>query len=158
MKSRIVVTSVITIYTFFISLAYSLGAFWLSDGWGRISKSPHYVFLYNVQYWVVPGLIAIFIVNLVACFVSRKVFIRSLLIAFFCGFVGPLIIHILVLIESEPEAGMAYIFILHAYGVVFLLALIASSIFVTVKSKRDRKVFQETNVLGETNRTHDDIP
>ena len=141
MKKR---TMIIPVYALFIFMSYLCGAHYRGDVGG-----PYQHILAIVQYYVIAGVIAAFVVNLVACFVSQKVFLSSLVIAFFCGFIGPLIIHIIVLIEPEPEAGMLYAFMFHFYGVVFLFSFIISAILKVVKSKKGSKGLQETEYIRQ---------
>ena len=97
---------------FYLSLGlllYSLGAFILSDGWSRIDSSPQRDFLYYIILYFLPATITVGVIHFLACVLTRQIAVRSAIIAFFSGFFGVFILHLLVKASTDPVAAMAYI-------------------------------------------------
>jgi hypothetical protein len=127
-KKILIVASTFLFYSVLLSLLYSLGTIWLSNGWDTINISPYRKILEIVGHWILPVLTGVFIIHFTGVLVGIEIFKKSITIAFFAGLFGPLWLHILIIRSPDPDAEWAYIIASHCYAVAFVVSFVVSSV------------------------------
>ena len=126
-------------YTILIAIAYSLGAFVLSDEWQRIDSSSYRVFLYVLEFAILPVLIVISIIHFSLTFKDKTIFRKSLIFSLLFGFLGPLLLHLAILTSDDGEAAMGYLVLLISYNFFMVPAFLLSSLLLIIRKHLNQR-------------------
>lgn len=129
------IIKLLIIYSLIMGFLYSLCAYFLSQGWNFINPNVSEYAAYFIYYFI-PLLIALFVSNIGFIILGKRIFLKSFLSAAILGFIGPLIIHILVISSSHAMAAMAYVANVLYYVFFYLIVFIASSIILLIINKK----------------------
>ena len=139
MKQLITAIVVFLFYALLIGFVYSLGSHFLADGWD-IDSSEYRVFLYRVEYALLPLLYVVGGAHFLCSIVGKDIFVKAFMWSLLLGLLGPAFLVILISLSSDPEAAMGYLALGPFYAVFFLLFLVILIIVFFVI-----KIYKKTN-------------
>lgn len=128
---------------------WSVGGFVLSDGWLQIDSSAHRDLMYTLLFKVIPVVVILSAVHIAATIARARVWVPSLIAALLLGAAGPALLQFSIITSDDPVADMAYVSLVQAYSLFFLIAFVTLCWVVSRKNRRTRQGVSEFGAASD---------